>query len=274
MISPVELARRANELRENIQLGLVEPLPSVSEMIELTGHELVFDSFGDSFSGALRHLKGDRFLILINRELAYGDSHVRFTLAHELGHISCVEHLAHMIREGKKMKSWSEFRSDDVIEREADQFAAFFLAPTPMMNMLLDGREMNIDTIRQVANYAQVSILCAAYRCMQTTDLPVALILSDSRTGKIRQRFHSAALRKEKIGLYDAEGVVPRGGLTEDIIRNQSPDREGHTTLSLWYPHVTRKINCLESCMSLGYNNTIITVLTVTDDLDDEDLDD
>lgn len=179
-----------------------------------------------------------------------------------------------MHRLGKGHYSLAEFQSDKQIEKEADIFAANFLAPTPMMNMLLDGREMNIDTIRHVANYAQVSILCAAYRCMQTTELPVALILSDSRTGKIRQRFLSAALRKEKIGLYDAETVVPSDSLTGDILRNQSPDREDHTTLSRWYPHVTRKINCLESCMSLGYNHTIVTVLSVTDDLDDEDLDD
>lgn len=270
MISPVVLARRANDLRENIPIGLVEPLPSPVELIGLIGHELVFDSFGDSFSGALRYLHRDKYLIVINQDLAFGESHVRFTLAHELGHISCDEHLAHMIRVGGTMKSCVEFRSDDEIEREADQFAAFFLAPTPMMNMLLDGRDMNIDTIRHVGNYAQVSILCAAYRCMQTTDLLVALILSDSRTGKIRQRFHSAALRNEKIGLYDAETVVPRSSLTDDIIRNQSADREDHTTLSLWYPHVTRRINCRESCLRLGYNDTVITVLSVTDDLDDD----
>ena len=75
-----------------------------------------------------------RYLVAINTSDQYSasKSRVRWTTAHELGHIAA-GHFVELYHRGADWISPSEFSE---MEEEADYFAASFLAPIPAINML------------------------------------------------------------------------------------------------------------------------------------------
>nr|DAI01671.1 MAG TPA: IrrE protein [Caudoviricetes sp.] len=91
-----------------------------------------------------------RYLVLYNDTVAYEDR-IRFTLAHELGHIK----LGHLDdKPNGWLKRYKTVYSKDPIEKESDAFAAELLAPTVLAYLT------NLD-VYDVQNIFHVSFSCA-----------------------------------------------------------------------------------------------------------------
>lgn len=93
-------------------------------------------TFADSNDGCTSYdPSDDRFVILYNDKF-YKHDRVRFTISHEIAHV-ILKHYQKV--PGKKLARASLTKIDDpTIEREADMFAAEFLAPSFLVRFLPD----------------------------------------------------------------------------------------------------------------------------------------
>ena len=101
--------------------------------------------FGDRFDGKLRYASDKKcFVLMYNTKYDAlcppGKHHARtrFSIAHELGHYFIEHHHAYLTHGGKTHASINEFRSNIMIEREADAFAASLLLPTHLISPIVN----------------------------------------------------------------------------------------------------------------------------------------
>lgn len=269
-ISEIRLANEAKGLREQLNLDQLTPIGDINQLVKDTGHQIANEPFGNQFSAALIHLERGQFLIVLNTDQMWNERFRRFTIAHELGHITLVEHLAEMQRNGGKFQTMAEFRSEKQIEREADLFAVHFLAPTLLFNQLSEGLDYNKSSLRMVAETLNLSLMSTAFRFISLTDLACSLIISESLTSKVRFEFRSSVFR----GLGPLSSLsstrVPAASLSYEVIKNREIDPDDESIiLNTWYPDLKNQIRCNESVFQLGYNDTTVTMLSITDDPED-----
>ncbi len=150
--------------------------------------------FKDAFDGLLEyHPERDHFLLFFNnkydREPSRHHPRTRFSIAHELGHFYIDHHRAYLMTGGKSHPSRSEFSSaeNDIVEREADAFAAGLLMPSPLLRSVVNRQEPSIQQIKDIAEQFQTSWLSTAIRCVQHSDFPCEVI--GIRAGQISWRF-------------------------------------------------------------------------------------
>ena len=158
------IAVHASQLRESMAIGDNEVIGDIVSLIQEAGYHYMDDSFGDDFSGFSQALGGGDYLIGFNRNHFWSDKFHRFTISHELGHITIPRH--RQILEAKGLhRSKSEFQAKDQIEREADYFAICFLAPSKAFQMEIEVQGVyegdHIRFIRALRNFAVCC--CAAF---------------------------------------------------------------------------------------------------------------
>lgn len=144
--------------------------------------KVVAENFGEAFDGQLEyHRKQNRFILFLNTkydagvELGEHHARTRFSLAHEFGHYSLEVHRAYLMGGGKSHASTSEFRSDQIMEREADAFAAGLLMPSRLVRPIINRAEPSFDRIVNYSTDFQTSIVSTAIRTVQLSDFPCAI---------------------------------------------------------------------------------------------------
>lgn len=144
--------------------------------------KVVAEDFGEAFDGQLEyHRKQNRFILFLSTKydagVEFGEHHARtrFSLAHEFGHYSLEAHRAYLMGDGKPHASASEFRSDQIVEREADAFAAGLLMPSRLVRPIINRAEPSFDRIANYSNDFQTSIVSTAIRTVQLSDFPCGI---------------------------------------------------------------------------------------------------
>lgn len=148
----------------------------------------------DSYDGLLEyHATRDRFLLFFNNkyDAEHGGHHprTRFSIAHELGHFYIDHHRAYLMSGGQSHRSCGEFATadNDIVEREADAFAAGLLMPSPLLRPVVNRGELDLKAIKAIATQFQTSLLSTAIRCVQHSDFPCEVL--GIRGGQIAWRF-------------------------------------------------------------------------------------
>ena len=138
-------------------------------------------NFGDAFDGQLEyHSAPGCFLLLFNTRLDVSDEkhspRTRFSVAHELGHYHLEPHHQYLRSGGLPHPSRAEFHADDVVEKEADAFAAGLLMPTREVSKQINcSNEFNLEAVVRVAEEFEVSLVAAAIRCAKLCHYPAAV---------------------------------------------------------------------------------------------------
>lgn len=169
--------------------------------------------FGDRFDGKLRYHSQKRcFGLLYNTKYDVGypagthHPRTRFSIAHELGHYHLEHHHAYLTHGGKSHSSINEFRSKNLIEREADAFAASLLLPTDDIKPIVNASELSVARLDGLATDFQTSLVSTAIRSVQLSHFPCALV--GIRQSAVAWTFPSEALIDA--GIYPNKGVFPR----------------------------------------------------------------
>ncbi len=151
-------------------------------------------NFRNQCEGQLEyHRKQDLFLLFYNNKydagLSPGQHHprTRFSIAHELGHFFIEHHRLALMQGIRPHPSKSEFVSADIIEREADAFAAGLLMPTPLFRPMVNQGELSIERIRKIAKHFNTSWISTAIRSVQNSDFPCEVL--GIRDGQVVWRF-------------------------------------------------------------------------------------
>ena len=225
------------------------------------------------------------FLIRVGDEFCIGyATHIdnegfrRFTVAHELGHYFLPNHPEQLFPNGDGIhSSYGGFCSSDMLELEADHFAANLLMPATLFKKVLsESRKQGFAAVEFMADKCQTSITSTAIRFATHSDDPVAVIVSSG--DRIDYCFMSDALKEGQNFTWLKKGdYLPSNSLTSSFNKTASnvlggQRKEGYLSLTEWFdgaPDVEFK----EDVVGLGSYGKSLTVLFTDQALPDEDED-
>ena len=254
------IAAHAAQLRENMAIGDSEIIGDIVDQIKEAGYHYMEDSFRDEFSGFSQALGHDSYVIGFNRDHLWSDKFHRFTLSHELGHITIPDH--RQILETKGLhRSKSEFQSKDRIEREADYFAICFLAPKKAFQMAMKYKEYTKETILGLSEHFGISSYAAVLRFIELTDLACTLVVCNEE-GAIEYEQRSNRMKETYKQDFLSKKQVKGTTLTYDYINGRQAEDVCTVSLDEWFDDLPIEIEATESVIELGYNGKFLTLLT------------
>jgi hypothetical protein len=159
MLDKMGLSNKARELRENLGVDPDSPVDIFALVQNIEDLSLIFYPLSKNISGAC--YKGeDSKLILINSNMSVGRQ--RFSLAHELFHAYYDENMETSL-------SLSQIGSGDEREKEADQFASYFLLPQYSLEKIIknkNNKRLELEDIIRLEQYFGLSHQAMLYRLL------------------------------------------------------------------------------------------------------------
>lgn len=224
--------------------------------------------YEDAFDGLLE-LRERRFHIYVNQDRLGPPTtpRARFTVAHELGHYFIDSHRLGLLRGLAPHPSFTEFQSDYLIERQADEFAANLLMPPRRFAASAKRIESGLAAILKLSELNRTSVMSTAIRYARTDVAPVAVML----WAETERRWCWSATDIWNITQNKAHKLsknVPLGSLTQQLLSGSSvtADEAQGSILSAWYPFVQSGSRvdhlCREQAIRLG-SFGVLTVLTL-----------
>ena len=145
-----------------------------------------YGEYENDFDGLIEHKNG-KFHIYINidrLEHAY-KPRARFTFAHELGHFFIDSH-RNALASGKTPahSSFTNFSSENIVEREADFFAACLLLPKDRLKADCFRRKFNFKLVDEISHKYQTSITSTLIRLIILDLYPITVVCSQNNTVK------------------------------------------------------------------------------------------
>ncbi len=227
--------------------------------------------FKDAFDGRLEyHVASDRFILFFNTKYdsTNNDHHprTRFSISHELGHYYLDDHRGFLMRGGGAHSSTSEFVADDIVEREADAFAAGLLMPSKLFCPIVNEKEPTIQRIKSIADDFQTSWVSTAIRSVSVSDFPCEIV--GLREARVAWRFPSPALIEG--GCYPlSKGAIPSSTAREQREKfSQGEFTEGEFSAqpSHWfrsYGPAEKTFTVTEQYLPVPTMGTLLVLLTV-----------
>ncbi len=247
------------QLRESVSLGMDDLITDIDSVVQEAGYTYYEEKFGDDFSGMSKSLGEGNYVIMFNADHRWGEKFRRFTIAHELGHLTIPEHRA--ILDTKSLhRSRAEYNSKDEIEIEADKFAINLLAPRNPFIKAIERAKFKADTINHLSEQFNISTYAAALRFIELTTLACSLIINrtdgnvvyEKRSKKFSDGFYHSFLYRQKIPFITH---------TYDFIHKQTTKSDSIVELTTWYPTLQTQVKANESVIELGYNGCVLTLI-------------
>ncbi len=255
-------SNHAKDFREEVKLGADEVVGDIISLITKTaGYEYEETNSSEPFYGCSEYRGNGQFKVTYNLKFNWNEAFKRFTLAHELGHIS-IHH--EYLREHILHRCYAYEQFVKPMEIEADCFAANFLAPSSACLRLISHREFNPETIRLLADHFNISTYAAGLRFIELTDLECTLVIFNDK-GKTEYERRSPRMEEMLRPFYVPyirKSQVHANTLANEFIKGKQ-DRETCTSeLTLWQPKLPKKVEITESIIDLGFNGKFMAMLT------------
>jgi hypothetical protein len=200
----------------------------------------------------------------------------RFSIGHELGHYFLEGHCDHLLPMDGKHESRAGFHTGDKYEMEADHFSAGLLMPRKLFKKAIDQqRTTGLKAVQALSDLCITSLTATAIQYAKHSPDQIAIVLSTGRA--VDYCFMSDTL-KELRGLeWIKKGtLLPR---TTTYTFNQDEQRvragayeEGSCNLDDWFGGPW-DAELIEEVVGLGAYGKTLTVLSTTEFLDQEELD-
>lgn len=264
-----EISTHAEDVLKALELWKLPVDPMAIAKRE--GIELAPGEYSDNFDGRIKYLREVDTFSLAYRHAAYGRSEgrVRFSVAHELGHYYL--HDDYLLG-GHFHSSKTDFRSDELMEREADEFATNLLMPRELFvaEIHRSGKRFCIlkDLCELAENRLRTSLTSTARRYCQSDIEACSVVFSEN--GRVRWSEHSEEMKSLRMGFIRSGSAVPRLSKTADLWRQLEEgvrvDRvERSVEPTVWYERPFYKKRLWEEAMPLGYTGIVLTYLTLED---------
>lgn len=258
-----KLSTLANYFREDVELGPDDKINDINEIVDKAGYKYYEGSFEKEFSAMCLSQNPGEFLIIFNKDHHHNESFKRFSIAHEIAHLTIPEHRTYL-RGQKSHISSAEFQSNSQWEREADYFAISLLAPKKSFQRAIRTREFTAKDILEISDEYEISILASAIRFVELTDLACSLVMTD-KNKKIKYEYRSNrmhdALREIRFIPLLNRSQLNHDTHTYSYLDNPRNECERVVKLHTWYPEVFEEVEATESVIELGYNDTFLTLL-------------
>lgn len=233
------------EIRELAEFISDEYFPSSvvqpNEILENEGIRLIYGDFNTSFDGLLE-CREQRFYTYCNLSGVNDKSNprVRFTLAHEAGHYF-IDHHRNALKSGlaPAHPSFCEYRTDSIIENEADTFASHLLMPTQRFKEDAKSLTKGFEAIRILSGQYKTSLTSTALRYIDLA-MDNAVLIKWNKNHQLSWRRHS-----DDSSHFDRHRVnvsfekLAKGSATEKLIsgniENSNDVIETGSVASMWF---------------------------------------
>lgn len=259
MSSPIIAINSAKDLREELGLNDEEVINDIISLItDTAGYEYDEDWYNEPFYGCSEYKGSGLFKISYNLNFDWNLPFKRFTLAHELGHIS-MHH--QYLREHILHRCYTNEQFIKQMEIEADCFAANFLAPSNACSNLIKFKEFSPDTIYLIASHFNISTYAAALRFIELTEITCSFIVCN-KNGRSEYERRSLSMGMCFNHPFVHKSKIHPHTLTYDFINGKTDAVCCETDMSYWYPEMSKDAKVRECVIDLGYNEKIMTLLT------------
>ena len=215
-------------------------------------------------SGALIFMEPKPLLIYSSEHQNAGFEN--FSIAHELGHYCLPDHPDQILQGGGQHFSRAGFREGALsIELEADHFAAGLLMPDYLVRKLIEESEVGLESIRELAGSAEVSLTAAAIRIAQCARFPICIVVSEGAA--VRYAFPSESFKDLGKNIFLPKGAALPGASTtarfNALASNVTSGRQatGECRLRDWFD-TDRNPALDEQVVGLGSYCLTLTVLS------------
>ena len=217
---------------------------------------------GDRFDGWILQANGTA-AICINSAIS-SEARKNFTIAHELGHFRLSWHSRQPQCLKKDIGIISAIKTE---EAEANEFAAELLMPEDMVRPLINSEEIGLGAIQKIADTFETSFTSSAFRYIQLTGYPAALVICEGR--KVKQVSLSNTLREMRYKPIERETDLSAHSLAIDFFSDSGvvvkTQADRCTILpSVWFPEVSNDdFTCMEEVRGLPAINKTVSLVWV-----------
>lgn len=189
----------------------------------------------------------------------------RFSIGHELGHLHIPGHAEALLPAGEAMhESRAGYRSDNVYEREADEFSANLLMPRRLFRPAMLRAGSGLSAILKLADLCETSRLATAIRYVKLTSDAMAVVVSEGPT--LCYAFLSDELKEfhdiDRPQRNSPLPIVPTAAFNRDPRKVINCDEAQHDTpMGDWFGG-DHSANLSEEIVGLGRYGRTLTVLT------------
>ena len=198
----------------------------------------------------------------------------RFSIAHELGHLElhARSRLLHLC--SKEDIQYTKKKNSRPFEDEANEFASHFLLPKQFLEKRFSDTDPSFDLIGAVASEFQVSLTATALRFLDFTEEPLAVVSSQNGFVEWFQAtpdFHDAG------AFVDVHARVRKpSGAAVYFLNHRSPPSKWHkvpTDSWLKNDRLQGTAKLQEWSVAMPSYDTVLTLLWLVDDFNDDDFD-
>jgi Zn-dependent peptidase ImmA (M78 family) len=174
-------------------------------------------------------MKGEDAVITIDATITY-EPRRNFVLAHEIGHLTLHKKIAPLFSD--TIKTLSEWHARGPQELEANQFASELLMPSALFNPMVQGEEMSLDFIREVADYFGASQTATLLKYKDVGDFPISIIYAEDAVVKWKSESTDFPFTFLPRGTK-----IPEGSAAADFFQGQDLEEEPVLVDALdWFP--------------------------------------
>ncbi len=262
-----ELDKRAASFREFCGLDDCSPIGDIEDLVKnWIGYDLIREPHDVSFAAFVVADSTYQYRIVFNEKQYFSEAFFRFSIAHELAHTDL--HLDILMNYPGRVLHRSKAligARDDVIEREADQFASSFLIPQKGIKAIIRKDDPTAGLIEKIAEHFKVSTYAASLRHQDVTTDLCNLIVTDCASGLVQFERHSQKWHERyRRPLFQGK-PLPENSVTRYYLDNLSTKTEDTDKLSVWLPDAkgAEETETLESTFRVDYCNKLFTLLTI-----------
>ena len=224
------------------------------------GIKLIEGDFGEDFHGRIEYLPEVETFVIYHPSTMNSPypQRVRFSIGHELGHYYIPTHRELLIK-GMAHYSLEGFKHKNVIERQADVFAAALLIPSRVLRARMGRRGfLSLPQILALADDCRTSAQSTVFRYSRFTKEPHLSFVSEA--GKVLFSFPSDEARAIGCG-YLRNQDVPDGSPTHRAATTPGI-QESKIDSQMWFPDRGASMNLWEEAIRLGSTNRVLTLLS------------
>lgn len=217
---------------------------------------------------------GENFAIAYATHVA-SQGFQRFSIAHELGHYWIDSHPAHVFRNGGMHQSHAGFGSADLIELEADYFAACLLMPATLCKKVIWGNKDGLAAVLALSDAAGTSLQASAIRYAELSKIPSAIVLS---LDGVVEYCLDAGLRRETgwpraltRGMRTPSGTATMRLASDAAAIAVAHNDEDDAEVADWFPGANPKSKLVEEAIGLGAYGRVLTLLTLVEGDEEEE---
>ena len=200
-----------------------------------------------------------------------GDSRrQRFSIAHELGHLELHRYEVVFPCDAASMTYWASKGSNENLEQAANEFAAALLLPEKLFAPLCQDTDPSLDTISQLSNRFNVSLIATARQYVRYCYEPVAVVWVQGgyiRWFQCNEAFSDNGFFINVNSIVDSSTVASRF-----FDRRPLPRAPQLVRASSWMrPGKFANIHLQEQCVAMPNYEAVLSLLWANEEWDEDD---